>query len=87
MRYLIRDGIARYRGLDVTLNNVQVQIDPGEQSATTSFQVLFNGQMDAPASSASSLSLRLVKERVHYFWLFPGDEWRVQCADGYMGLE
>ena len=87
MRLLIRDGITRYRGLEVTLNNVEIQIDPGEQSATASFQVQFNGDIEGPASSNSSLSLRLVKERVYYYWLFPGEEWRVQSADGYMGLE
>jgi hypothetical protein len=87
MRYIIRDGITRYRGLDVKLSDVNVQIDPGEQSATATFQVQFNGQIDGPANSTTNLSLRLVKETVYYYWLFPGEEWRVQSADGYMGLE
>jgi hypothetical protein len=87
MRYLIRDGITRYRGLDVSLTDVQIQIDPGDQSAMATFQVRFNGQMDGPVASTTNLSLRLVRERVYYYWLFPGEEWRIQSADGYLGLE
>jgi hypothetical protein len=87
MRFLIRDAIGRYRGLDVTLNVGEIQIDPGGQSATVTLLVGLNGEGEGPINSNTSLALRLVKERVYYYWLFPGEEWRVQSADGYMGLE
>src|SRR5687768_9216594 len=49
MRYIIRDGITRYRGLNVNLTDIQIQMDPGDETATASFQVHFNGEMDGPA--------------------------------------
>ena len=38
-------------------------------------------------SSDVAMSIGLAKEPVHYFLVFPGEEWKVISADGYAGLE
>jgi hypothetical protein len=68
----------------VPANSIVVQLEPDGQHATASFQIQFeantrNGDLrfDGP------INLRLAREPVRYFLVFPGHEWRIVSAGGY----
>ena len=86
MRLLVRDAILRFQGMDVIVEEPRIDLDEGSASGTVAFQVRVVAGPET-GGSPSQIVLRVVKEPVRYYWLFPGAEWRIQSADGYMSLE
>lgn len=78
--------------------SVQVYIAPDGKTGTVTFPMTVMNPQTAPvpggaggpqyptaASSGGDMTLTLGvrKERVHYFYVFPGEEWKVTSAEGY----
>ncbi|MCC2670412.1 MAG: hypothetical protein K0Q72_2883 [Armatimonadetes bacterium] len=96
MRYQISDYLRSHRAIDVDMpgNAIQVEVRPDGRSAQAKFHARVSTQGGTPDGSTNSggtididMTLQLVKEPVHYFWVFPGEEWKIVSADGYSGLE
>ncbi len=96
LKYQIREYLSRRSNLDVVIpsERVQVYIAPDGATGTVTFPLAIltpggsqpTGAESAAASMPASqmtLTLGVRKERVHYFFVFPGEEWRVVSADGY----
>lgn len=96
LKYQIRQYLSRRRAIDVVIpsERVQVYIAPDGATGTVTFPmaVLAPGASQSagagPAAasipaSQMTLTLGVRKERVHYFLVFPGEEWRVVSAEGY----
>jgi hypothetical protein len=67
---------------------IQVAVSPGGKTAQAKFRARVTTQGEGSGGSLDiEMSLQLAKEPVRYFWLFPGEEWKVISADGYSGLE
>jgi hypothetical protein len=89
-RYAIGDYLRRQRSLDITIPTESVVFEPGAdgKTGTVRLTLLLNGQSEGgPTSTQMNLTLTMMKEPVHYFGVFPGEEWRVTAAGGYEGLE
>jgi hypothetical protein len=71
----------------VPQQSLAVEVDPTGQSASA--QVHASIAVESQAGRGGSeldFSLRLRKEPVHYFGVFPGQEWRITWVGGYTGL-
>jgi hypothetical protein len=86
MRLEIMHYLRQQTSLEVEIpaEAIQIQVAPDGRTATASFpiRVITQGQGGSGRTDAV-LSLSLVKEPVHYFFLFPGEEWRVKSVAGY----
>lgn len=90
VRYQIRDFLRRYRTVDVNIptESIQITLDPDGKSGSASFRAMVSAQGDGGSQSSEvEMTIKVAKERVYYFWIFPGEEWKVTAADGYQGLE
>lgn len=85
LKYQVNDYLRRKSSFDITvpLESTQVMINPDGRTGTAQFIVRVN----AENSASFPMTLKLVKEPVHYFLFFPGEEWKVISAEGYAGLE
>ena len=78
--YIAPDGKTGTVTFPMTVINQQTTASPAPGGLT--------GSQQDPSPTASSggdmtLTLGVRKERVHYFYLFPGEEWKVTSAEGY----
>jgi hypothetical protein len=89
MNYQIRRYLSQRKSLDVTIpaESVHTQIAPDGKTGAVSFHVQVNSQGGGAGSADWNLTLKTAKERVYYFWVFPGEEWRITSAEGYTALE
>jgi hypothetical protein len=77
-------GRARHVTVDIPGQSLQVSVDPDGRHGTAIFPIRFEATGgDAPFSFQGTLTLRLAKEPVRYFLVFPGEEWRVIAVEGY----
>jgi hypothetical protein len=77
-------GRARRVDLAIDASREAVTVDPDGRHGSVTFPVNFQATGgDAPYSFQGTLTLRLAKEPVRYFLVFPGEEWRVIAVDGY----
>ena len=87
VKYQINRYIRERKGLELTIpsRSVAIEVAPDGRTATCSFSV----SVTAANGSASDvpIHLQLVRERVYYYWLFPGEEWKVVSAGGYPGMD
>jgi hypothetical protein len=74
--YIAPDGKTGTITFPMTVMNPQTAPAPGSPG---------NPQFPAAASTGGDMTLTLGvrKERVHYFYVFPGEEWKVTSAEGY----
>ncbi len=89
VRYQIRDYLRTHRFSEVTIPSraLQISVGPDGQTATASFPVMLQVQRREEAGSVHlTLSLTLHKDPVHYFYVFPGTEWKITRTEGYMPL-
>ena len=89
-RYAIADYLRNHRSIDITIPSESVSFQPGPDGKTgvVRFRLMVNGQTEGgPTSQEMNLTLTVVKEPVHYFGVFPGEEWRIKSAGGYEGIE
>ena len=90
LKYQIRDYMKRNGSMEITVpeRSIEIRVSPDGKRATASFQVSASTQREGGRfSSDVEMSIGLAKEAVHYFVIFPGEEWKVVSADGYAGLE
>jgi hypothetical protein len=87
LRRQIRSFLADVREISVNIpqNSLVVAVDADRRHATAQFYLQFRtsgarGEMNF----GNTLRLQLAKEPVRYYLVFPGAEWRVVSADGYM---
>ena len=92
VKFQIKDYLRSKRAIEITIpsSSVEIRVDPPSRTATARFRV--SARMDAPGGGGSAatdldMGLTLARERVYYYWIFPGEEWKVTSADGYGGLE
>lgn len=77
---------------------VDVYVAPDGKTGTVTFPMTVTNPVAPPTSGSDgaaysggaaasggemTLTLGVRKERVHYFFVFPGEEWRVTSAEGY----
>lgn len=89
VRYQIRDYLRTHRFAEVTIPSraLQISVGPDGKTATATFPVMLQIQRRDEAGSVQlTLSLTLHKDPVHYFYVFPGAEWRITRTEGYMPL-
>ncbi len=66
--------------------SVSIQVEPGGKEAHASFHVRFQGAEGQFSGTPfdGTLTIRLKKEPVRYYWIFSGEEWRVMATEGYL---
>ncbi|MBM3459808.1 MAG: hypothetical protein FJX77_14910 [Armatimonadetes bacterium] len=88
-RYQVQNYLRSHRVQEVTIpsQGIQVQLAPDRRSARMSFPLLLDLESQAGRGQVQvSMTLTLQKDPVHYLWVFPGEEWRITRAEGYMPL-
>jgi hypothetical protein len=77
-------GRARQVTISVPGDQEVIQVEPGGRQGSVIFPIGFQAAGgDAPYSFQGTLTLRLAKEPVRYYLVFPGEEWRVVAVEGY----
>ena len=77
-------GRAHHVDLYIDGHAINTSLEPDGHHGSVTFPVNFQasgGEM--PYAFQGTLTLRLVKEPVRYFLVFPGEEWRVVAVEGY----
>jgi hypothetical protein len=90
LKYQIRDYLKRTAVIELTVpsESIRVEVDAGGRSARAQFRVFSRSRSQGNTfANEFDMSLSLAKERVYYYWIFPGEEWRVTAAEGYTGME
>ena len=90
LTYQIREYLSQRQAVELTIptESIQINIDPDGKAGTVQFHVSVNSQVEGgTVANQHNLSLRVAKEPVYYYWLFPGEEWRVTAAEGYVPSE
>ena len=78
-------GSAREVRANIPLNSELSTVGPDRRQADASFELHLQtvGGQSGGLTYQGTLRLRLRKEPVRYFLLFPGEEWRILAAEGY----
>ena len=86
VKYNIRSYIQEHRTIELTIprEKIQVRISPDGKTGNVDFLLIQHSRGGGAAEMP--ISLKVAREPVHYFLMFPGEEWRVTAADGYMGM-
>lgn len=90
LKYEIRQYLRRQQALDLDIpsRSVRVRLSPDRRTGIVQFHLALAGQNAAGSAAAEmDLTLKVARERVYYYWFFPGEEWRVTEAEGYSPLE
>ena len=87
VKYQISRYLRERRGLEITIpsQSVQIEVAPDGRTATCSF--LVNATSANGGANAVPINLSLARERVYYYWIFPGEEWKVTRAGGYPAMD
>jgi len=87
LKYAIRDWMRLRNAVEVTIptESIRVQIEPDGKAALVQFHLSLGTDLEGrgTATSDMEMGLRLRKEPVYYYYLFPGEEWRVVSSEGY----
>lgn len=88
VKYNIRAYLRDHKNMDLTIpsDRVNIHIDPDGRTGAMDFVVIVNSPGASGSGNQIPISLRIRKEPVRYYWLFPGEEWKVLSADGYTGI-
>ena len=90
LRYQINDFFRRQSAIQVNLppDRLKIDVQPGGKTATAQFHVAVSTQGTGGSTTTElDMTVQLAKEPVYYYWLFPGEEWRVTSAENYGALE
>ncbi len=90
LRYQIMDYLRSHSSIEIDLpaESIQVEQAPDGRTATVRFHVSLTARGEsAQATTELDPVLQVAKEPVRYFWVFPGEEWKVTSAEGYGALE
>jgi hypothetical protein len=86
MRLEIMHYLRQQTSLEVEIpaEAIRIEVAPDGRTATAGFPIRVTTQGQGGSGRTDAvLSLSLVKEPVHYFFLFRGEEWRVKSVAGY----
>ena len=89
-RYEVSRLINNAKQIDVyvPVREVEVQVSGNTASAVVPITVTATGENIPPVGTGQrTLNVQLRKEPVRYYWLFPGEEWRVTSVEGYGGMD
>lgn len=90
VKYQIGDYLRRKGALQLNIpsRSVEIIVSPDGQTASARFHVsAIAASPNGSNQTEMDMSLQLKKEKVYYYVLFPGHEWKVTSADGYGALE
>lgn len=90
LRFQIGRWLRARRSIDILIPSQRVvaQTLPGGADARLHFPLTLNWDgSGGTGTSSMQITLHLRREKVFYYFLFPGDEWRVISAEGYIPLE
>lgn len=91
VKYQIGDYLRRKGALDLNIPSRSVQIDVSPDGRTASARFHVSAIAASPTGGSNQtemdISLQLKKEKVYYYLVVPGQEWKVTSAEGYAGLE
>jgi hypothetical protein len=90
IRLQVREAFRSSQSIQVSVPPEQVEVEIDQNGATGTVWLNVNVASQSAESRSfnnMSLTLRVAKEPVRYYWLFPGAEWRVTSAEGYGGLD
>lgn len=90
LRYQINDFFRRQSAIQVTLppDRLKIDVQPAGKTAAAQFHVVVATQGSGGSMTTElDMTLQFAKEPVYYYWLFPGEEWRVTSAENYGALE
>jgi len=89
IRYQIGQWFRDNSSVDVEIpsETIETEIDPGGQTARVQFRMTV-GRRGVNGNSGAEMEvvLRLKKDPVYYFGVFPGREWRVVSAGGWQAI-
>lgn len=90
LKYQIRGYLQERQAVELTIptEGIAINVHPSGKTGTVQFQVAVTSQSEGNrVVNQHNLSLRVAKEPVYYYWVFPGEEWRVTSAEGYVPTE
>lgn len=87
LKYQVSRYLREHPGLELTIptDSVQVDVAPDGKTATVDFVV--SATSARGSASRVPIHLKMAKEPVFYYFVFPGEEWKVISASGYPGME
>lgn len=87
LKYQISRYLRENPGLELTIpsDSIQVSVAPDGKTATVDFTV--SAASSKGSATAAPIHLDMAKERVFYYFVFPGEEWKVVKASGYPGMD
>lgn len=87
LKYQINRYLRERQGLEITIpsQSVQVEVAPDGRTATCAF--VLDARSSTGSANSLPIHLDLVRERVYYYWIFPGEEWKVIRAGGYPAMD
>ena len=89
LRWEIGRFLRQKRSLDIVIpTDVLIALDANGKTGTVQFPMSLTIQGSGGSlTTQMDLTLRVTKEPVYYFWFFPGEEWKVTSASGYVPME
>ncbi|MFN3648739.1 MAG: hypothetical protein ACK47B_04085 [Armatimonadota bacterium] len=90
VKYQIRRYFREHDAIEVEIpeQSIEVNVSPNSDTGSVSFLARVGVATDAKTATYDlPMTLQVKKEPVHYYWLFPGEEWKVTSAEGYGALE
>ena len=90
VKYQIGDYLRSHGALQLNIpsRSVEIQVNPDGKTGSVRFHVTAtSASANGSSRSDMDMSLGVKKERVYYYVVFPGEEWRVTSAEGYAALE
>jgi len=90
IRYQIMDYLRNHSAIEVDLpvSSIETELAPDGRTARVRFRVRVMARGSSQESVTEvDMALTLAREPVRYFWVFPGEEWKITAAEGYGGLE
>jgi hypothetical protein len=90
MRFQIGRYLRERRNLEITIpsDSVRIEVAPDGRTARVAFRVNAGFSLEGgAATNETTIQLTAAKEPVHYYGIFPGEEWKVTSAEGYASLD
>ena len=89
VRYQMRRYFREQRFLEIEVpqETVKIEIDRNRETATAALQARVRTESQGQEMLRDlQITLRFAREPVYYFWVIPGEEWKVTSAEGYAPL-
>ena len=88
-RWAVRDWMRRSEAIELDIPGDSIVFQPGPDGKSGTLEFLLRSVQRVvgfPVPLQMQITLRVGKERVYYYWIVPGEEWRVTGASGYQGF-